>query len=288
MNNFTMAEELFFRNLHIPTVDILFCGTQKCDPGYSYGPYIRAYTIMVYIHKGKGIFRTHNTLYRLSAGSTFFIFEGEVTFYQADEQDPWEYYWIGFKNKNDIYDIHGLLLKNSISVKAPVCVTEKDTRLSELYHEIINLSNDDHDATKIKVVSLFFDIIYIYLTNTDVLNSNIEMYSDTKGHMSLAIEYIKSYYNNSNISVSSLADYLDISREHTYVLFKKHFNISPIKFITIYRLQMAGILLQTTNHSIADIANETGFADYNYFATVFKKHFEMSPGNYRRLIKECS
>ncbi len=280
-NSLFTGEEQFFHNLHISQVDILFCGHQKCLPNHAYGPYVRPYTIIVYIHRGSGTLKTQNTLYKLSDGSSFFIFEGEVTFYQADSNDPWEYSWIAFRNKTELNDTHQLLLKNSISAYTPVHSTQANGVLDRLFTEIVAFSKVDSVATNVKITSLFFDIIYNFLTNSNSTDLRSEISFDQNSHFTLAIEYIKAYYYK-DISVSSIAEYLDISREHLYVVFKKHYGLSPIKFITLYRLQMASILLHTTQNSVAQIADLTGFSDYNYFTTVFRKHYGISPTTYRK------
>ena len=110
------AEEyaLSYSSLDISKTSILFCEHQYCAPKHAYGPGIRTYYLMVYIHNGKGTFKTQNMVYHLQKGCTFCVFPGEVIYYQADKTDPWEYSWIAFNGEIGMYDISQILLKASI------------------------------------------------------------------------------------------------------------------------------------------------------------------------------
>ena len=47
--------------------------------------------------KGKGRYQLDNESYEVTAGQGFIIPPDTRTFYQADKEDPWSYYWIGFE-----------------------------------------------------------------------------------------------------------------------------------------------------------------------------------------------
>jgi two-component system response regulator YesN len=58
--------------------------------------------------------------------------------------------------------------------------------------------------------------------------------------------------------------------------------MSPIRYITEYRVKKGQMLLENTNESILSIALKIGFADSNYFSRVFKSIFGMSPQKYKK------
>ena len=58
------------------------------------------------------------------------------------------------------------------------------------------------------------------------------------------------------------------------------------QYIINYRLKAAKRLLELTNKSIADIAEECGFTDASYFAKTFKSYFGETPKDYRNKFKD--
>ena len=58
------------------------------------------------------------------------------------------------------------------------------------------------------------------------------------------------------------------------------------QYIINYRLKVSKRLLELTNKSIADIAEECGFTDASYFAKTFKSYFGETPKDYRNRFKE--
>ena len=58
--------------------------------------------------------------------------------------------------------------------------------------------------------------------------------------------------------------------------------ITPLEYITALRLQRVLALIQSGGISIKEIASKTGFANANYLAKVFRKHFGCSPREFRK------
>lgn len=88
---------LVFSEYQTGTIDLSlsFYGYEECTPNYSFGPAIRDTYVLHYITKGKGQFHYKGKIVDLKAGDFFLLKPDELTFYQADNQDPWAYYWLG-------------------------------------------------------------------------------------------------------------------------------------------------------------------------------------------------
>ena len=48
-----------------------------------------------FYHQGKGVFHINKNEIHLEAGDLFLLPKNMVTYYRADAEDPWSYYWIG-------------------------------------------------------------------------------------------------------------------------------------------------------------------------------------------------
>ena len=64
--------------------------------------------------------------------------------------------------------------------------------------------------------------------------------------------------------------------------FKNYKGVSPINYLITRRIQEAKLLLETSNFSIAKIAQAIGFSSQSYFSQVFRKETGLSPIQYRK------
>lgn len=96
-----------------------------------------------------------------------------------------------------------------------------------------------------------------------------------------ALRYIKDNYRK-KITIGDIARETHLSASHLFTVFKKQMGVSPICFLNNYRLSIAADMLQGTTKSITQIATEVGINDSIYFNKMFKKHYQMSPTEYRK------
>lgn len=60
---------------------------------------------------------------------------------------------------------------------------------------------------------------------------------------------------------------------------------TPARFMTRVRLESAARRLAETDETLDTIAHDTGFADANHLCKVFRRHYHLSPGAYRRQLR---
>jgi AraC-like DNA-binding protein len=81
-----------------------------------------------------------------------------------------------------------------------------------------------------------------------------------------------------------LANQLNMSESSLIRMFRDTTGTSPAKEHLRIRLNHAASLLQQTDNSIEQIAEECGFWDRNHFTRTFTREWETAPGRYRRTI----
>ena len=96
----------------------------------------------------------------------------------------------------------------------------------------------------------------------------------------LMLNYISENYHN-HITMQTLAEHLNFSVSSLSHIFKKNCAKSLPEYILSLRLNEAKTLLKESNTSIIEISSFLGFSSSNYFSTVFKKHFGITPRQYR-------
>lgn len=92
--------------------------------------------------------------------------------------------------------------------------------------------------------------------------------------------YISENYHH-RITMQTLSRNLNFSVSTISHIFKKNCSKSLPEYVEILRMKEAKQLLHETSTPITEISNLLGFCSSNYFSTVFKKHFDMTPKQYR-------
>jgi two-component system response regulator YesN len=96
------------------------------------------------------------------------------------------------------------------------------------------------------------------------------------------IEYIESNFNNKNLSLAMVADHLNTSVYIVTRLFKETTGKNFKEYVLDKRMEYARELLKTTTTKIAEISSMAGFESAEYFSSVFKSKYGMTPTQYRK------
>ncbi|MBQ2880157.1 MAG: response regulator [Anaerotignum sp.] len=103
----------------------------------------------------------------------------------------------------------------------------------------------------------------------------------TKTVVQEAKRYIEENYQNSDLSLETLCDYLHMSAAYFSTVFKKEEGESYISYLTGVRMKKAAELLESTDEKTYVIAAKVGYDEPNYFSYVFKKRYGVSPNKFR-------
>lgn len=88
-----------------------------------------------------------------------------------------------------------------------------------------------------------------------------------------------------DISLDALAEKEHISKYYLVRTFAKHFGMSPIHYLNEVRTRASMELLVSTDLSISQIAQSTGFSSQSYFSQSFRRSCGKTPRDYRRETK---
>lgn len=107
--------------------------------------------------------------------------------------------------------------------------------------------------------------------------------SEKDSKVNRIITYIHSNYMDCDLSVKQISDHFYLSLNYLCAVFKKATGSTVNAYITRLRLKNAEELIRSGDKKLHEIAAYVGFSDPNYFATVFKKQYGVTPSEYRRM-----
>lgn len=94
-------------------------------------------------------------------------------------------------------------------------------------------------------------------------------------------EYIHAHLHE-RITVEDLLPVSGLSRSYLSRLFLRETGQSIARYITLRKLEAAREALEFTDQPISEVANVFAFSSQSHFISVFREHFGLTPGEYRR------
>ena len=218
MYSYLELENKSFEELHV-----VFCGMEECPSNYYYGPSVRTHYLIHYCLSGKGKYHVNGKIYEIGKGDAFLIMPNVITYYQADNDNPWTYVWIGFDGtKAKPYLSRCNLDSNNLVIHSDNINELKEIVISMLNHNKLSYSNEFFIQGKL------FEF-FSYLSKSADVPYKKEKSKDNNLYVNKAMEYIINNYQNV-VNVNEIADYLSLNRSYLTTIFKKALKVSPQKF----------------------------------------------------------
>lgn len=251
-------------------------GYEKCAPDHFFGPVIRDFYVMHFLISGKGIYRVRNREYELGRGDCFLVVPNEKTFYRAQPDDPYEYFWVAFHGTGakEILTNADFYTDNNFIYRHP---EEYET----IYSLMAQMNNITDSTTKnnIRLQGFLYQLLGLMVKKDEEYDS-----SPTNVNTAERInQYVSANYQQ-DISIDSLARFANMHRSSLYRYMKKNFGVSPIEFVINYRLEKALFMLKNSERNTSQIAFACGFNDTACFCKAFKKKFKKTPSEARKLV----
>jgi AraC family transcriptional regulator of arabinose operon len=287
MQNIKYTDSASFRcleHLRETSIDLylVHCGKEQCAPAHTCSM-VREEYIIHFVLSGKGTYSIQGKTHQLSGGQMFLIAPGAEHRYAADDNDPWNYCWVGFNGIKS----ESILSHCGFSPEHPV----------QEFHDSDSVLEHINRILEVRQLTFANDLrrkAELTLLLTDLMDAHERLHPRhrqaqydyaTNVYLSSAVDFIKKEYQD-GIKVTDITDYVGISRTYLTQIFQKELGLSVQTFLIDYRMHKAANLLLSTNQSISDVSTNVGYDDALAFSKSFKKKFGLSPKNYRSQKEE--
>jgi len=233
-----------------------------------------------YCDKGKQHFYVGNKQFLVFGGEIFINFPNEAHGSGKHLESKGSLYWLIInlestgENDSDIVQICKELIKTKIRQ------AKGNGRQKYWLDEIFK--NYDRKQDPLGNIRIYTLIKSFLLSTLDSFTSKEKEIDDMRLN-----ELIRHIDNNltENFSITSLADKMNLSESRFKILFKEKIGIPPSDYVQRKRIEKALDTLRANNNiSLSELAYRFNFSSPQYFSTVVKKYFGISPSDIRKTI----
>lgn len=249
----------------------------RCWPDWGAGPHHPAYNRLYYILQGQGKVRLDGVTYRPQPGQLCLLPAGRLVEFRSTGEPCYYKYWCHFRA-----EAHNLRLFDLLDAPVLLDVPE-DNALASRFGEMVHAFMQPGLGAALQARAALMDILSAYLSLSEqagMLHPASQDAPVQKLHQ-LCV-YIEEHLAD-DITLEGLAAQLHFHPNYFIPFFKKHYGLSPLKYVSGLRLQRAKELLRSTALPVAEVAKRTGFCDLYYFSRRFKEQTGYSPSDFRKL-----
>ena len=231
---------------------------------------------LMYVKNGKILLTLENKTTELSDGETAIILPGEIHSYRSITPNM-SYI---FKINDATSTFKKLRLKdNKISADNKHFGYFTNT-IEEVFREFESKETGFEIAISVKLNGVLLEILrnmeYYFIENTEnkKLSQRLVFLDKING-------FIEENYENP-IQLADIAKYTGFSVFYFSHYFKDSFGKTFFEYLSIYRLDKAINLMMMTDEKITSAAFSCGFNNIRSFNRLFKKHYGMTPSEYKK------
>jgi len=249
----------------------------------------------ILVTKGKARFFSGDTCHILTEGQGMILNANVLHRTKAFENTECIYYSVVF-HPSYIFDRQNPSLASSYlfpvtqNHRAPYLLFSKDDPTTGILFDLLNKIITANQLqfygyelmTKSLLIEAWLHILNILKTKDALPFKPAESsITNDEERIKNALTYISLHYADP-ISLQDISDAVHISKSECCRCFKRCLKITPFEYLIKYRIYSSVRLIMHTNHSVSDIAQETGFNSSSYFNKMFKKYIGCTPSSFRK------
>ena len=263
-----MSEDVYHIEQEYGNGDLILfyiCGTTYPDKSYRIiRPKSKVYSIE-YVEEGAGIVHIDDETFYPQAGDSYLLQVGKDHIYYSNTKTPWKKHFINLYGKL----VDSLVECYNLSNKSHFIGLDTGEELKQII-EIVKTQPQNYTPEIVAVLNKIFFKMHLHV--------NVE-----KELPQIAID-MKNFLNaqcTKKFNIDRLCKHVSLSEAQTIKLFKQFFDTTPYQYVLNKKISLSKNILENTNLSVKDIAEQLCFSSEYAFSNAFKKIVGSSPRRYR-------
>ncbi len=163
--------------------------------------------------------------------------------------------------------------------------TQRQRALLELLRRAAEVQ--EQDFREFQTRNLFSEIWLLLLQEMRELEQQTGVLRPVnQERIRMMLEFIHAHYRE-KLTLEQIAASAIVSKRECLRCFQNCIGKTPFAYLLDYRMQMAEILLRTTEKPVTEIALDTGFSGSAYFTKMFRELRQMTPSQYRKACRNA-
>jgi AraC-like DNA-binding protein len=232
--------------------------------------------ILIFCTQGRGKVIFDDRIWPVTRGTMVLLPPGKAHTYYADDDQPWDIFWVHFSGNRVGEYLPQEANSDSIVVQTRTNREDMAMLMSQFWEMIRTLSGG-FSYTAVFYAAQILSATLAYLTFHSPQAQTTPIGNE---HVTQAIQYVYDHLD-SKLSLHVLATQINVSPSYLNRVFQANVGSSVTQFVTKIKLQQAEHYLIDSTLSVQQIAQRLGFTDPYYFSRVFKRNLSISPRAYR-------
>lgn len=260
----------------LTSLSVYNTGLQRCESGYVWGPGVRDHYLIHFVMSGKGTYRVQGETYALSEGDMFYAWPHELIEYRADTEDPWSYCWVGFAG----LDAASLMAQTDFAEASPVLHAADGAMPRALLLDIY----ESRGAKPYEICRMTGRLYAFLAFLMESAKQETRRRRAGREHVDRACAFIAGNFA-SPITITDIASNVGVCRSLLNRAFRQYLGVSPMQYLTKYRMDQACGMLRRTDMPVKAVAYSVGYEDPLYFSRRFKENLGVSPREYAEQLQ---
>lgn len=215
------------------------------------------------------------TSHRISTGTVVLMNPGDVHACNPVEDQPWSYVML-YVDAQWLAGIQQGFGEASGGLFQPFAATY--TQSPALFNGLTGLYAQLIDP-ELEVLARHEAAIKFFSAMQQDLGGSVALRKPANARVERAAEYIDEHFLRT-LRLQDICEAASLSEAYLIRAFEQRYHMTPHAYLINRRIQLAQAQLRE-GALIADIAQQTGFADQAHFQRVFKKYLAATPGQYK-------
>lgn len=254
---------------------------------------------IVLLKSGTATITVEDQVYKAGPGDLFIFKPGQLHSFLVNEEelvqphvhfdmkylaDNSEFVPISFKNRSEMTDVEKEMIRPDITeffiTRFPNYIhLQNPIHIEQLLFDVIDAYGSPSVFPEIRLKWCFLRLLEQVLCEIKWRDMDPVLIKDERA---VLIKQYLDYHTERQIKLDELAEVYHIDKSYISKIFRERYDISPMRYHLMQRMEKAKKLIRCTNISLTQIAEQTGFSCLQDFSRAFHQMMGVAPSEYRK------